>query len=173
MRRCLDSLSKLEYFSNPLRMRINVSVNCAVDRFIYKLQNFVLPFLTTHYIVLCLKTMKGLECAPFSVRLPSGLVTRVDIWKYDTPFACMKLDSQLEICFKAYQDAHTAVYSINSALKKLFENETFNLELLRANKHESFYQNKILEKAKAILVKANRSDPKIDVTLNASLVSAI
>ena len=93
MRRSLDSLAKLEYFANPLRMRINVSVNCAIDRFIYKLQNFVLPFLTTHYIVLCLTTMKGLECAPFSVRLPAGLVTRVDIWKYDTPFACMKLDS--------------------------------------------------------------------------------
>ena len=70
-------------------------------------------------------------------------------------------------------DAHTAVYSINSALRKLFENETFNLELHRANKHESFYQNKILEKAKAILEKAKCSNPKIELKLKAPFVSAI
>ena len=89
MRGQLDSLEKVKYFSSSLRMRIKVGVNSAIDRFIYKLQYFTLPFLATHYITLSLDTKKGLECGPFSMRLPSGLATYVDIWNYDTPFACV------------------------------------------------------------------------------------
>lgn len=47
----IKCMKNLKYLVEPLKKAIHVAVDLSVDRFLSKLQSFVLPFFVTHYVL--------------------------------------------------------------------------------------------------------------------------
>ena len=126
-------LWNLPFLQEPLKRSLEVSIYKLLEKLNDRASWYVLSYLVTNYLQQCLGTGNSLHQRKFKIRVAPRLIALNDCDKFSTGNSQDVFKERLRDWFHEYCKLNTAIYSIRDALKSLFENCQFKMQLYCIN----------------------------------------
>ena len=115
-------LDKLKFLKEPLEISLEKSVYARVQAHAQHAKTYMLPYLVTNLLQLCLGMNNKLHHRDFMIALAPNLNVYIKSYKFDEHHAQKCFELALRSWFEEQCRLHTAVYSFEHAFEPLFRN---------------------------------------------------